>query len=110
MTRTEGLWDGYLPSEKAAEINRNRQQLYGDPTPNMEVLARLWSICFGVEINARQAAMGCVLLKCMREIQGGYDPEYLDNLEDMCGFTNVLAKAKEAVRGDRSEPTPAGEE
>jgi hypothetical protein len=35
--------DPSLPSAKATEINKARQKVYGDPTPNMEVFAGLLS-------------------------------------------------------------------
>jgi hypothetical protein len=95
------MWKGYLPSDAASKINRDRQQIYGDPTPNMEVLAALISPILGVEVSAEQAAMILVQVKVMREVCGGYDPEYNDNLEDVCGFVNVLYKVKEA-HGDHA--------
>jgi Domain of unknown function (DUF6378) len=102
LPKTRGTWDGYLPSKEAAEINIDREQKYGSPVPNMEVLALLWSICFGVEVSPQQAAMGCVLLKCMREMQSKY-PDHQENLEDICGFVNVLYKTKEVFSGEATE-------
>jgi hypothetical protein len=42
--------------------------------------------------------MVCVLLKVMREKQSGFNPDYPDNVDDICGWSNVLYKVKEAHR------------
>lgn len=93
--RTDRLWSGYLPSEKAAEINRDRMATYGDPRPNYEMLAKLWSAMLGVEISPEMAVAMVLQLKVMREVCGGFRGDYKDNLEDICGFANVLHVVKE---------------
>ena len=89
-------WDGYLPSEKAAEINRDRMATYGTPVPNYQLFASFLEVYFGIPVSAEDAVVVVVLLKIVREKQGGFDPSYRDNLEDICGFMNVLHKVKEA--------------
>src|SRR5215471_6574370 len=94
------IWDNpNLPSDKATAINRNRGTIYGHPADNMAVFAALISPILGIEVSACQAAMILVQLKVMREVQADYPIDYPDNLEDMCGFTNVLFQTKEAQRG-----------
>jgi Domain of unknown function (DUF6378) len=96
------LWDNpEIPSEKATGINRDRMKTYGTPVPNMEMFAKLitpivYPNVDGLEVTPMQAAMILVQLKVMREVQAGYPLDYPDNLEDMCGWVNVLFQCKEA--------------
>lgn len=92
------MWEGYLPSERASEINRERQEIYGDPTPNIEWLAGFMELVLPCKVSPQQAAMVLVGLKIMREVQADYPLDYKDNLEDICGYVNVLYKVKEAHR------------
>lgn len=82
------------PSDRATEINRNRQKTYGDPTPNMELFARLISAYFDIPVSAEDATMVMILLKVMRERQSGFDVVYPDNRVDICGWTNVLEQVE----------------
>lgn len=100
MSETDDtMWDGKIPSAEAAKINRERHVTYGDPTPNMEMLANLWSSYLGVRVSAEDASLMLVLLKVMREKQSGFNADYPDNSIDICGWTNVLHQVKEAHRG-----------
>ena len=92
-------WDGYLPSDQASEINRDREAKYGDPAENYRMLADLISPLLGVRVTPCQAVMVMICVKIMREHQGGYKIGYNDNLEDICGFANVLHKTKERYGG-----------
>ena len=98
MTGDGDFSDPNLPSAKATEINKARQSTYGDPTPNMEMFAALLSAIFGIRVSAEDASLVCVLLKVMREKQSGFNPDYPDNVDDICGWSNVLYKVKEAHR------------
>jgi hypothetical protein len=93
------LWNAYLPSENAADINRERMQTYGDPRPNYEILAKLISPILGIDVTPEQAVMIMVQVKVMREVCGGFLVGYNDNLEDICGFSNVLHVVKERRDG-----------
>lgn len=88
-----------LPSNVAGEINRDREERYGSPVPNMEMLGQLWSAITGTYIGPQMAATMLVLLKVMREVQGGWPLDYQDNLEDICGWVNVVYMCKEDRRG-----------
>lgn len=93
-------WDDpTLPSARATEINKERRKTYGDPTPNMVFLASRWTTLIGHYISPQMAAMMLVDLKIMREVQAGFPLDYSDNLDDICGWTNVVYLAK----GDRRE-------
>lgn len=105
------LWsDPNLPSDLASETNRQRQKTYGNPTPNMEVFAAYLAVLFGHEVSAEQASVVCILLKVMREQQSGFDPDYNDNLVDVCGWANVLYQVKQSKEAERRGPseTPGG--
>lgn len=92
-------WDtDELPSEKASAINRQRAQTYGSPITNMEGFAIMASFIFGVEATPQQCAAYECLKKLVREHNAGYDPDYVDNLDDNCGWSNVLYIVKEASR------------
>lgn len=88
-------WDGYLPSEVASAINRDRMAKYGDPRPNYVVFAGMLSAYFGIKVTPEDAVAVMMLLKIMREKCGGFLVDYNDNLEDICGFANVLHVVKE---------------
>jgi hypothetical protein len=75
-------------------VNRERQGTYGDPTPNMELLADLWSAFLGIPLSAEDASLMLVLLKVMREKQSGYKVDYPDNVVDVVGWANVLYRVK----------------
>ena len=98
------LWGEYLPSERAAEINRERMATYGDPRPNYEMFAGLLSAYFGFKVTPEDGAMVVMLLKVMREKCGGFKRGYNDNLEDICGFANVLHVIKEGHASTDSAP------
>lgn len=93
------IWSSYLPSEKAAQINRDRMETYGDPRPNYTVFAQLLEALFGHPVTPQEAVMVMMMVKVMREICGGFPSGYNDNLEDICGFANVLHVVKEANSG-----------
>lgn len=93
--------DGNLPSEKATEINKQRAKTYGSPIVNMGGFAIMASFVFGVEATPQQCALYETLKKCVREHNAGYDPDYVDNLDDACGWSNVLYIVKEASRASQ---------
>lgn len=94
-----------LPSEEATKIVANRQGVYGHPGQVYAVWALLLVpiIRRMVEENRDQptteeCSMMLILLKCAREINVGYPPEYRDNLDDIAGYANVLFLTKEYNR------------
>lgn len=91
---------GELPSEKAAAINRARMETYGSPIVVFARVAPIWSAILGTEVREEQVAACMIGLKLAREVESGYRPDYLDNNEDICGYTNCLYIIKESKRGD----------
>lgn len=95
--------DDLLPSAKATTINKARMGTYGSPVPNYKAFAKILEVIFGHDVSPQQAVMVMIGVKMMREIQSDY-PGYPDNLDDICGFSNVLYLVKEDAR-DSSEPS-----
>lgn len=98
---TEIDWDEFssLPSQKATEINKARAKTYGSVTVNASGFALAAKIAFGVDATEEQCLIYEVLKKCVREVNSGFDPDYVDNLDDICGWTNAVYAAKEEHRG-----------
>ena len=102
--KPEDKWDDHLlPSNQATLTNKQREETYGDPVPNMRIAAALISPIVYPEgdrhLQPEQVAMILVQLKVMREVMGDYPPRYPDNLVDIGGWVNVLYKCKEARIG-----------
>lgn len=102
------LWDrDDLPSDRATAINRDRTQRYGSPVRNYTDVAKIVEIVLGVPCSPEQAAAILVGVKFVREVNANFPIDYPDNLEDICGFTNVLFQCKEARRAaTATEPAP----
>lgn len=101
-------WDrDDLPSQEATRINQAREPVYGSPVGNYQEFAKILSVIFGHDVSAPQAAMVMVGLKFMRECQGEFKLDYRDNLDDICGFTNIVHLCKEADSGSPSDATRA---
>lgn len=87
-------WGDQLPGHKATQVNIDRHEAYGDPTPNMEMFAMLLNGLLWEHlkkpITAEDGCQIMVLLKVMREKQSGYSLDYEDNRVDVAGWTNVL--------------------
>lgn len=88
-----------VPSEKASAINRDRMATYGSPTPNYVRFAKFVEMTLGCTCSPQEAAMLILGLKVVREIESGFNPDYEDNLDDICGFANVIYRIKEDLRG-----------
>lgn len=62
-----------------------RGQHYGDPAPNMERTAELWSAFLGVPLTAHDVAICMILVKVSRA-RVSY---HADNYEDMIGYAEI---------------------
>lgn len=96
------IWDE-VPSEKASAINRDRMATYGSPTPNYVKLALFIEMVLGCPCSPQQAAMIILGLKVVREVESNFNPDYQDNLDDICGFANVVYRIKEDLREPAAE-------
>lgn len=66
-------------------IVEQRAEHYGDPRPNMERIAGLWSAYLGTEVTAHDAAQMMVLVKISRSKVSKHD----DNYTDQVGYSEI---------------------
>lgn len=66
-------------------IVQQRAEHYGDPRPNMERIAGLWSAYLGTEVTAHDAAQMMVLVKISRSKVSKHD----DNYTDQVGYSEI---------------------
>lgn len=67
-------------------IVEERGRYYGDPRPNMERTAALWSAYLGTPVTAHDASMMMTLVKVSRS---KVDPSYVDNYVDAVGYLEI---------------------
>ena len=65
-----------------------RGETYGDPKPNMERTAALWSAYLGHQITAHDVAMLMVLVKVSRAKVSVHDDNYLD----IAGYAEIARR------------------
>lgn len=73
------------------DIVTERAQHYGDPRPNHDRIAGLWSAYLGTPITAHDVAAMMVLLKVAR---AKVDPGHDDNLIDIIGYAEIMRKVR----------------
>lgn len=69
-------------------IVEQRAEHYGDPRPNMERIAGMWSAYLGTDVTAHDVAQMMVLVKISRSKVSAHD----DNYTDQIGYSEI-AKA-----------------
>lgn len=69
----------------AKDIVEQRAEHYGDPRPNMERTAALWSAYLGHEVTAHDVAVCMILVKCSRAKVSAH----ADNYEDIRGYSQI---------------------
>ena len=74
--------------EEAIRVVKDREPLYGDPTPGYRRLAALWSAVLGIEITPQQVALCMILMKVSRES----GKHHWDNLVDIAGYAENLGR------------------
>lgn len=70
------------------DILSQRGRIYGDPTPNMERTAELWSAYLGLPLTPHDVAMCMVLVKVSRARVSFHE----DNYEDIIGYANIARR------------------
>lgn len=65
-----------------------RAEHYGDPRPNLERTAGLWSAYLGTEVTAHDVAQMMVLVKISRTKVPGVG-KHDDNYEDQIGYSEI---------------------
>lgn len=73
------------------DIIDQRAQHYGDPRPNHDRIAGLWSAFLGTTITAHDVACMMVLLKVARS---KVDPHHDDNYLDAIGYTEIAKRVR----------------
>lgn len=73
------------------DIIEQRAQHYGDPRPNHDRIAALWSGWLGITVTAHDVAMMMVLLKAAR---AKVDPHHEDNYTDLNGYTEIARQVR----------------
>jgi hypothetical protein len=84
-----------LPSEKATELVKDRQETYGHPSDVYSLWSQLIYAATGTQFSVEECAVILILLKLAREMTGHYPSNYTDNVDDIAGYANVLAMVKE---------------
>jgi hypothetical protein len=62
----------------AKDIVEQRAEHYGDPKPNMERTAALWSAYLGHEVTAHDVSVCMMLVKISRAKVSAHDDNYVD--------------------------------
>lgn len=69
----------------AKDIVEQRAEHYGDPRPNMERTAALWSAYIGTDISAHDVAVCMMLVKISRAKVSAH----ADNYVDIRGYSEI---------------------
>lgn len=72
-------------------VDNERQKEYGDPRPNFERIAGLWSAYLGITISPHDCAMLLVLMKCSRMKA---NPHHADSAVDAAGYLLIAERLK----------------
>lgn len=73
------------------DLIATRQQHYGDPRPNHERIAGLWSAYIGRTLTAHDVAMMMVLLKVAR---AKVDAHHEDNYDDAAAYLDIARRVR----------------
>jgi len=78
-------------AEAIAITTGDRNDSYGDPLPNHERIAAIWSVILGMEITATQAALCMAGMKLARL---AYDPNHTDSYIDGAAYLAIAAECQ----------------
>lgn len=76
---------------RLVDIVEQRAAYYGDPRPNHERIAGLWSAFLDTTISAHDVACMMVLLKVARS---KVDPFHDDNYTDAIGYAEIAKRVR----------------
>jgi hypothetical protein len=77
------------PAPPRPAILDERDRIYGDPRPNHERIAGLWSAFLGTKVTPHDVAWLFILAKASRSKA---DPSHADNYEDTIGYAHIAAE------------------
>lgn len=81
-------------ASEAAGVVGARASVYGDPTPNLQQTADLWTVIFSRHLKpgARfTAADVCQAQRLVKESRLTETPGHRDSLRDLCGYADCQA-------------------
>lgn len=70
----------------------DRQNAHGDPLPNHERIAAIWSVILGTQVTAVQAALCMAGMKLARL---AHDPGHVDSAIDLAAYAAIAAELQE---------------
>jgi len=71
-------------------VCNDREQTHGDAAVTFESVATLWSVTFGIPVEAWQVSIAMQQLKQVRVIGGDYTEP--DHWTDICGYASLGAE------------------
>lgn len=80
-----------MSQPKPEGIVEQRAAHYGDPRPNHERIAGLWSAYLGTTLTPHDVAMMMCLLKASR---AKVDPWHEDNYVDLVGYAQIAQQVR----------------
>lgn len=73
--------------QEAAGIVETRRAAYGDPLPNHENIAAIWSRILKTSVSPHQVVLCMIGTKLSRLIE---TPDHRDSMIDLCGYADCL--------------------
>lgn len=82
-------------SKAASIIYGDREETYGDPSQNLQVIASYWTAHLGRIVTVDDVCTLMMLLKLARLKK---TPEHKDSQVDICGYAALMERCQEARR------------
>jgi hypothetical protein len=78
-----------MPSviQEATQIVAKRGRDYGDPRPNHERIAAIWTVILGRKIEPHEVVLCMLGVKVARLVE---TPDHRDSMVDLCGYSDCL--------------------
>jgi hypothetical protein len=82
-----------LCDEARRVIYGDREETYGHPSANLDRIAKIWSVIFGVDVTPEQVCWAMVGMKMAREVNAKKD----DNIVDSFGYLMLIERVREVM-------------
>ena len=73
--------------QEATQIVAKRGRDYGDPRPNHERIAAIWTVILGRKIEPHEVVLCMLGVKVARLVE---TPDHRDSMVDLCGYSDCL--------------------
>ncbi len=73
--------------QEATQIVAKRGRDYGDPRPNHERIAAIWTVILGRKIEPHEVVLCMLAVKVARLVE---TPDHRDSMVDLCGYSDCL--------------------